>query len=98
MSEKNKKTIRKTMDETKEYHKRYLRAINNPLRIKILRAVKDGFLNIADLKLHTGLDVETLNWHLHVLENGFCVEKDTIEGKLVYKLTQEGGVIEYLKK
>ena len=98
MSEKNKKKIRKSMDETKEYHKRYLRAINNPIRIKILRAVKDGFLNIADLKLHTGLDVETLNWHLHVLENGFCIETDTIEGKLVYKLTQEGRVIEYLKK
>ena len=86
------------MDETREYHKRYFRAISNPLRIKILRAIKDGFLNVEDLELRTGLDASTLNWHLSILENGFCVEKDATEGKLVYKLTHEGRVIEYLEK
>ena len=98
LSGKNIKTIGKSMDETREYHERYLRAINNPLRIKILRAIKDGFLNIEDLELSTGLDASTLNWHLRVLENGFCVEKDPTEGKLVYKLTREGRVIDFLKK
>ena len=98
MSGKNTKTIGKSMDETREYHKRYLRAVSNPLRIKILRAIKNGFLNIEDLKSHTGLDDYTLNWHLRVLEAGFCVEKDTTEGKLVYTLTQEGRVIEHLKE
>jgi DNA-binding transcriptional ArsR family regulator len=86
------------MDETREYHKRYLRAVSNPLRIKILRAIKNGFLNIEDLKSRTGLDDCTLNWHLRVLEAGFCVEKDATEGKLVYTLTQEGRVIEHLKE
>jgi DNA-binding transcriptional ArsR family regulator len=86
------------MDEEREYHERYLRAISNPLRIKILRAIKDGFSNIEALKLNTGLDTHSLNWHLSVLENGRCVEKDTIEGKFVYTLTREGRVIEYLEK
>ena len=98
LSGKNIKTCGKSMDETREYHKRYLRAVSNPLRIKILRAIKNGFLNIEDLKSHTGLDTSTLSWHLRLLENGFCVEKDATEGKLVYKLTQKGRVIEFLKE
>ena len=86
------------MEETRIYHERYLRAINNPMRRKILRTLKDGFSTIEDLKLSTGLDNTALNWHLSILENGSCVEKDVMEGKLVYRLTQEGRVVDYLDR
>jgi DNA-binding transcriptional ArsR family regulator len=86
------------MDEERKYHERYLRAINNPIRITILRAIDDGFSNIQDLELSTGLDPSALSWHLNVLENGCCIKKATIEGRFVYMLTREGRVIEHLKK
>lgn len=97
MSGKNSKKIGKSIEETRRYHKRYLRAINSPLRREILRALKEGYTTIEDLQSRTGLDNGALNWHLSVLEQGFCIEKDIEEGKLVYKLTQEGKVVDYLK-
>ena len=97
MSGKNSKTIGKSIEETRRYHKRYLRAISSSLRREILRALKEGYTTIEDLQSRTGLDNDTLNWHLSVLEQGFCIEKGTEEGKLVYKLTQEGKVVDYLE-
>lgn len=97
MSGKDSRTIGKSIEETRRYHKRYLRAINSPLRREILRALKEGYTTIEDLSSRTGLDNGTLNWHLSVLEQGFCIEKDTKQGKLVYKLTQEGQVVDYLE-
>ena len=96
LSQKNEKTNRRSMKEEREYHQRYFRAISNPLRIQILRAINEGYVTIKDLELRTGLDVNTLNWHLSILENGLCVEKDIKDGKLVYTLTREGIVIDYL--
>ena len=97
MSGKDSKTIGKSVEETRQYHTRYLRAINSPLRREILRALKEGDATIEDLQLSTGLDKDALKWHLSVLEHGFCVEKDIEKGKLVYKLTQEGRVVDYLE-
>jgi len=85
------------MDETREYHIRYLRAINNPLRREILKTLKNGPATVEDLLSSIKLDEETLKWHLNVLENGFCIEKDVKQGKLAYKLTKEGRVIDYLE-
>lgn len=90
------RTIGDSIEETKEYHVRYLRAISSPLRREILRAARDGCLTIDDLRGRTGLDENALNWHLSILERGFCVKKNVKEGKPVYKLTQEGGVVDYL--
>jgi DNA-binding transcriptional ArsR family regulator len=97
LSEKGSKTIGRTIEETRQYHTRYLRAINNPLRREILKALKKGCTTIEDLQSSTGLDHDTLKWHLSVLEHGFCIEKDIKQGKLVYKLTQEGRVVDYLE-
>ncbi len=97
MSDKGSKTVGRSIEETRQYHTRYLRAINNPLRREILRALKKGYATIEDLQSSTGLDNETLKWHLSVLEHGFCVEKAIKQGKLVYKLTQEGRVVDYLE-
>ena len=97
MSRKSSKTVGKSVDETRQYHQWYFRAISNPLRRKILRALKDGHETIEDLQSNTKLNAKTLKWHLNILEHGFCVEKTTTEGKPVYRLTQEGRVVDYLE-
>lgn len=97
MSKKNSKTRNQSAEETRQFHERYLRAINNPLRRTILRALKEDCKTIEDLVSKTGIDNDTLKWHLAVLENVSCVEKDQKQGKQVYRLTQEGRVIDYVE-
>lgn len=96
MSGRESSTIGDSIEETKQYHVRYLRAINSPLRRQILRAIKDGCTTIKNLQARTELDANSLDWHLSILEHGFCVEKDVKDGKLVYRLTQEGEVVDRL--
>ena len=98
MSRKDSKTIGDSLEETREYHLRYLRAVNNPLRRDILRALKDGDATIETLQSKTGMDAKTLEWHLSILEHGFCVEKEIREGETFYKLTQEGKVVDYVDR
>ena len=97
MARKDSKTIGDSLEETKEYHLRYLRAVNNPLRRKILRALKVGDATIETLQSRTGLDAGTLEWHLSILEHGFCVEKEVRDGETLYKLTKEGKVVDYVE-
>jgi DNA-binding transcriptional ArsR family regulator len=86
------------MEETKERHRRYLRAINNPVRRSILRALKDGHRSAEALSEATGLDAKTLGWHMELLVYGYCVEKrQTGEGE-VYALTREGQVVDFMDK
>ena len=98
MSGKDSKTIGRSMEETREYHARYLTAVNSPIRRNILRAIRRGHTTIEALHSDTGLSPEVLEWHLSILEHGFCVEKTIIDGKLVYKLTKEGTVVDYTDK
>ena len=67
MARKDSKTIGDSMEETKEYHLRYLRAINNPLRREILRALKEGDANLETIQNRTGLDAKVVQWHLSIL-------------------------------
>jgi DNA-binding transcriptional ArsR family regulator len=97
LSEKNSGTTAKSIEENRIYHKRYLRAINSPLRRKILRALKEGSMTIAELHSHTGLDNNTLKWHLNILEHGYCIERNAKGDHVMYKLTKEGEVINYLE-
>jgi DNA-binding transcriptional ArsR family regulator len=97
LSKKNLKARNQSIEETRKFHERYLRAINNPLRRKILRTLKEGYKTIEDLKSKIGLNKENLIWHLAVLENASCVEKDSRQGTPIYKLTQEGRVIDYME-
>ncbi len=86
-----------SIESTRLYHELYLRAVSNPLRRKILRVLKEGSANIEELSSKTGIGNEALKWHLDTLEHGFCVEKENIDGKWFYKLTQEGRVVDYLE-
>jgi DNA-binding transcriptional ArsR family regulator len=90
-------TVSKSIEETRQYHARYLRAINSPVRREILRALKKGCATIENLQSSTGMDKIDLEWHLSVLEQGFCVEKNIKKGKPVYRLTQEGEVVDRME-
>ena len=96
MSNKRSKTVTDSIEETRLFHTRYLRAINNPLRRKILRNLNGEHSTIEELHFKMNLDKATLKWHLDILEHGFCVEKQVNQGKIVYELTQEGKVVNFL--
>ena len=92
------KTVADSMEETKERHRRYLRAVNNPIRRNILRSIEKGNTTLSSISEDTGTDEKTLSWHLRILEDGFCVEK-TMKGNLEkYSLTKEGQIVDYLDK
>jgi DNA-binding transcriptional ArsR family regulator len=81
----------------KQVHELYLRAINNPLRRKILSVLKENNFTIEELAVNTCLDEFTLRWHLNVLESGLCVKKEDNKGNILYKLTQFGKVVDYME-
>ena len=95
MSDDQSKTVGGSMEETKDRHRRYLRAINNPIRRNILRSMKEGNSNPESIAEDVGLDLKTLDWHLSMLVDGFCVEKTSGDK---YVLTQEGLVVDYMDK
>ncbi len=88
------KTVGDTLEETRDRHRRYLRAINNPARRTVLRSLKDGNDTTASISADTGIDEKTVGWHIKVLMDGFCVE----ENGATYTLTQEGLVVDYMDK
>jgi DNA-binding transcriptional ArsR family regulator len=86
------------MEETKERHMRYLRAMNNPIRRTILRELKGGSATLEELNIRTSIDEKTLGWHLDILEWGYCVAKQMKDGRANYLLTKEGSVVDYVDK
>ena len=97
MSDKRSKTTTDSIEETRLYHSRYLRAMNSPLRRDILRIIKEKKCTIEELEIKTHLNKATLKWNLDILENGFCIEKLVKKDKTIYTLTQEGKVIDFLE-
>lgn len=83
--------------EVRRYHVHYLRAMNNPLRRRILRAIPAQGSTFEELQADTGLNPAALQWHLTFLEHACCVEREVKEGSTVYKLTQEGQVVDFLE-
>ena len=98
MSDNKSKTVGGSMEETKERHQRYLRAMNNPLRRTILRELKSSSATLEELKNKTNIDEKTLKWHLDILEWGYCVEKQMKDDHVYYILTKEGSVVDYVDK
>lgn len=97
LASKNSRTIGESLEETKDFHRRYLRAVNNPLRRKILKTLKEMDTTTESLSTRMGLETGQLEWHLSILEHGFCVEKEVRDGRTFYKLTQEGRVVDYVE-
>jgi DNA-binding transcriptional ArsR family regulator len=97
LSEKEPDTSTNPEVEMKLSHELYLRAVNNPLRRKILEFLTEGNATMKELEAKTNLDEITLKWHLDVLEGGLCVEKENKQGNIIYKLTKFGRVVDYMK-
>ena len=98
LADESSRTIGDSMEETKEYHVRYLRVISSPVRREILRSLKEGEVTVEALGERRGMEEKALTWHLSMLEHGFCVEKQERGGEAVYGLTQEGRVVDYVDK
>jgi len=97
LPEKKSRTTTNSEVETRVFHERYLRAMNSPLRRKILGILNRGNATFEELEAKTGLKETALKWHLDVLEHGFCIEKEENRGILFYKLTKEGRVVSYIE-
>ena len=97
MSGGESKTMGGSMEETRERHRLYLRAVNHPLRRRMLRALKEGCETIDCLEERLGVDANTLDWHMSMLEHGFCVERVEEDGVARFVLTQEGLVVDYVE-
>ena len=95
LSNKGSKTTTASIEETRLYHRRYLIAVNSPLRRGILQDLRKGSASVEQLQNVTKLEKATLEWHLGILEHGFCIGKKY--GRVPkYKLTQEGKVADYM--
>ena len=53
--------VSESIEATRRYHRLYLRAVNNPLRRKILLAIKEGYNSITDLQKETGLTLSLIH-------------------------------------
>ncbi|RLI77236.1 ArsR family transcriptional regulator [Archaeoglobales archaeon] len=78
-----------TLKEAEEYHRRYNYAITNATRRKILRLIDEGKSEEEVMKI-LSLTRKQLNYHLKVLEWGFCIEKVGKE----WVVTKEGRIID----
>jgi DNA-binding transcriptional ArsR family regulator len=97
LSDKDSRTIGGSLEETRQFHVRYLRAVNSPIRRKILLILKEEEATLPMLQTKTGMSAEDLDWHLRILEYGFCVEHEAKNGETFYRLTKEGSVVDFLK-
>jgi DNA-binding transcriptional ArsR family regulator len=84
-------------EATRLQHERYLVAVNNPFRKKILEALRRGGLTAKELSTMTELNQEALGWHLNILTSALCIETEPCAGGVIYKLTHAGRVIDYLE-
>ena len=84
------------MDEVRESHHEYLEAIKNPQRREILRALEKGEATVDVLRSRTGLDKKILEWHLSILKHALCVEEESKNGEVLYRITKEGKIVDRL--
>ncbi|AGK61685.1 hypothetical protein Asulf_01714 [Archaeoglobus sulfaticallidus PM70-1] len=80
-----------SLEKSKEYHRRYHIAVSSPLRRKILKLIAEG-KNKQEIAKSLGLSEKNLDYHLKILEHGFCIK---INGDRI-SLTKEGEIIYYV--
>jgi septum formation topological specificity factor MinE len=103
---KNSETVKeicKTLDGNRYYHDLYLKAVNHPIRRKILEIINKSN-NISKGKLFVILsenevinDLSVLDYNVAFLIKALCIEKEERNEKIFYSITQSGKIVEYLK-
>ncbi len=83
----------KSLEEAEEYHKRYNYAISNSVRRRIIRLIDEG-KNESEIASELGLSRKQLEYHLKILEWGFCIENR--DGRWV--VTKEGKIVDRIRK
>lgn len=68
-----------------------LQTVANPVRKKILKMISEG-KGEEDIMSELGINRKELDYHLRVLEWGFCIERD----ENGWKITKEGEIIDHL--
>ena len=92
------RTLGDSMEDTRDRHRRYMRAIQHPVRRDILRAMEKGASSVDEFVKELGIDYKTLDWHLRSLEHGFCVERTGEADETRFMLTSEGKIVDYLDR
>ena len=82
----------KSIEKSREYHKRYQIAINSPLRRKILKMLREG-KDLSQIKEEIKLKDDDLEYHLQILEWGFCIDRD---GERI-EVTKEGEIVDHIE-
>jgi DNA-binding transcriptional ArsR family regulator len=81
-----------SLEKADEYHKRYNYAVSNPVRRKILRMLDEGKTE-EEIMQNLSLSRKQLDYHLKVLEAGFCVER--LKGRCV--VTEAGKIVDKIR-
>jgi len=67
----------------------YLKALGDPLRLPIARALQGGPLSVSDLAILVEQEIGTVSHHLRVLFHADLVQTQR-EGKFIYYSLKEG--------
>lgn len=63
-----------------------LKALSEPLRLRIVDALRDGPQNVSDLAEQLQVEIVTLSHHLGILRNAHLLEKERQGRFIVYSL------------
>ncbi|MFX0098864.1 MAG: ArsR family transcriptional regulator [Candidatus Hodarchaeota archaeon] len=90
---------RTPLDEVRMAHDIYLKAVNNPVRRRILEILSENPRekeNLAGILIEEKLlkEIASLKYHLDYLLKARCIEIK----KEVISITQEGKVVDYMEK
>ena len=66
-----------------------LKALSEPLRLRIVDALRNGPKNVSDLADLLGVEIVTLSHHLGILRNAHLLEKERQGRFIVYRLHHE---------
>ena len=94
----------KTLEGTKYLHDLYLRAVNHPVRRKLLEIInksnkisKKELLNVL-VEKNLIKDENQLIYNIDYLIKAFCINSIEDEnGEIFYEITQSGKVVEYFE-
>ena len=102
-SYKNLEEFSKTVEGTRYLHDLYLKAVNHPVRRKILTIINKEVRISKKKLLETLLNNNIINnefafnYNIDFLIKAFCINRIEKDNEIFYEITQSGKVIDYLE-